>query len=88
MTASAFHDGGVRRSIGVGNPDGQAAASITNQLELVGRHRSAKFGWVIALEVGAMENILSPLIELDDGGAQHNSQHEKDGYIDHVQISK
>jgi hypothetical protein len=62
----------------------QASQTNWNLLSDIGQRDS----WVIALEVGAMEDILSPLIELDDGAAQHNSQHEKDGYIDHVQISK
>jgi hypothetical protein len=78
VAASALHDGGVRRSIGVSNPDGQAAAIITNQLELVTvRHRSVKLGRVIPLEITAIEHVLSPLIELHDRGTQHNSEREK-----------
>lgn len=67
MTASALHDRGLGFSHGIGNPDGQAATRITNQLEFViVRHRSVVLDRVIALEVGAIEDILPPLIELDD----------------------
>jgi hypothetical protein len=55
------------------NLDGQAAASITNELEvLIVKHGSVRVETVVAPGEGTVQDVLPPLICFDDG-ASHRS---------------
>jgi hypothetical protein len=60
------------------NLDGQAAASITNKLELlIVKHGSVDVETVIAPEVWTVQDVLPPLIYFDDGASHRGGDGKK-----------
>jgi hypothetical protein len=77
MAATALDHRRLGCSLWDHNLDGQAAASITNKLELfIVKHGSVDVGTVMA-PVWTVQDVLPPLIYFDDSASHHSDDGKK-----------